>query len=310
MSASLTILGSVAALLFAGLMLWTGFFVPPPEAAREAALPLKGILAGLAVFFTALAVWGFLSAAGIFRRRPWSRVSIVIFSVMLVGMGGSALLGTLFIPMPPNGNVPPQMMLRIRLGIAAFYGAMTAIGVWWLVLFNSSRSKPYFTTSSAGIPAAPAEAGRPLSITIIAWYLLISALSTAAAALLRIPGMLFGLVLTGWMALALYTLFTAVSLYLGTGLLHLQETARGASVVFFLIVAANLVVSALLPDFPGRMNTMLDALPGFLRWSRDQPMPLDSIWRFQLMYAPIAAVPIWFLVRRRAAFGRPTAPRA
>jgi hypothetical protein len=122
--------------------------------------------------------------------------------------------------------------------------------------------------------------------------------------------MLFGLVLTGWMALALYTLFTAVSLYLGTGLLHLQETARGASVVFFLIVAANLVVSALLPDFPGRMNTMLDALPGFLRWSRDQPMPLDSIWRFQLMYAPIAAVPIWFLVRRRAAFGRPTAPRA
>jgi len=70
------------------------------------------------------------------------------------------------------------------------------------------------------------------------------------------------------------------------------------------------VVSALLPDFPGRMNAMLDALPGFLRWSRDQPMPLDSIWRFQLIYAPIAAVPIWFLVRRRAAFGRPTAPRA
>ena len=310
-SAVLTILGSVATLLFAGLMVWTGFFVPPPETAPEPPLPLKGIMTALAVFFTAFGIWGFLTAAGIFRRREWARISMVIFAVLLVGMGGSALVGIIFIKLPPNASLTPQMMLGIRLGIAAFYGAMTLIGAWWLLLFNSSRAKHYFSESGTGIPAGvPSESGRPLSISIIGWYLLISTLFTATAAILRVPGMLFGAVLTGWVALAVYTVFTAVNLYLGSGLLQLQEPARVGSIVYFLIVAANSVVTVLLPDFPARMRTMQDAFPRFLRWSQQQTLPLDGVWGFALIGAALAAVPIWFLVRRRAAFGRPEEPHA
>ena len=309
-SAVLTIIGSVATLLFAGLMLWTGFFVPPPETGAEPPVPLKPIMAVLAVFFTAFSVWGFVTAAGIFRRRAWARLSIIIFSVLLVGMGGSALLGTLFVKWPPNANITPQMVLYIRLGIGAFYGAMTVVGVWWLLLFNSSRGKQYFAESGAGIsgtgiPAGvPPEDGRPLSISIIGWYLLVSTLFTAIAAILRLPGMLFGAVITGWVALAVYTAFTAVNLYLGTGLLQLQEPARVGSILYFLIVVANSVVTVLLPDFPGRMRAMQDAFPRFLSWSQQQPIPVDGVWGFALIGALFASVPIWFLVRRRAAFVR------
>jgi len=308
-SAVLTILGSVATLLFAGMMVWTAFFVPPPDTAVKSPVPLKGIMAALAVFFTAFGVWGFVTAAGIFRRRAWARISMVIFSVLLVGMGGSALLGTLIIKLPPNPSFTPQMMSYIRLGIAAVYGVMTLLGAWWLLLFNASRGKQYFAESGAGIPAGvSSESGRPLSIGIIGWYLLISTLATATAAILRVPGLLFGAVLTGWVALAVYTAFTAVSLYLGTGLLQLQEPARVGSIVYFLILAANSVVTVLLPDFPGRMRTMQDAFPRFLRWSQQQPLPTDGMWEFALIGALIAAVPIWFLVRRRAAFARPGEP--
>jgi hypothetical protein len=309
-SAALTILGSVATLLFAGLMVWAGFFVPPPETAAESPVPLKGIMAALAVFFAAFGVWGFVTAAGVFRRRAWSRISMVIFAVLLVGMGGSALLGTLFLKLPPNASLTPQMMVKIRLGIAVLYGAMTVIGVWWLLLFNSSRSKLYFAWSGAGMPASvPPESRRPLSISIIGWYLLISALVTAAAGILRIPGLLFGAVLTGWVALAWYTVFTAVNLYLGTGLLQLQEVARVGSIVYFLLIAANSVVTMLLPDFSGRMRMMQDAFPRFLRWTQQQPLPTDGIWGFALIGALIAVGPIWLLVVRRAAFGA-QAPRA
>jgi hypothetical protein len=304
-SAVITILGSVAALLFAALMLWTGFFVPPPENALEQPVPLKAIMAALAIFFTVFSLWGFVTGVSIFRRRPWARISIVIFSVLLVGMGGSALLGILFIKLPQNAAVTPQMMLGIRLGIASFYAAMTIIGAWWLLLFNSNRAKQYFLESAAPVVAATSEAGRPLSISIIAWYLVISTLATATAAILRVPGMLFGAIITGWAALAVYTAFTAVNIYLGTGLLQLQEPARLGAIVYFVIVAANSVVTVLLPDFAGRMRLLQDAFPRFLRWSQQQPVPLDGSWGFALIGALIAAVPIWFLVRRRAAFAHP-----
>ena len=81
------------------------------------------------------------------------------------------------------------------------------------------------------------------------------------------------------------------------------------TIVYFLIVAANSVVTMLLPGFPARMRMMQDAFPGFLRWTQQQPLPTDSVWGFALIGASIAAVPIWFLVRGRAAFG-PEAPHA
>src|ERR1051326_7718012 len=264
LSAVLTVIGSLATVLFAGAMLWTGFFTPPPESPEP--ISLKPIMITLAVFFTAFSIWGFVTAAGIFRHRPWSRLSIIIFSVLLVGMGGSALVGILFVKLPANASFTPRMMLSIRVGIAVFYGVMTVIGAWWLVLFNSNRGQQYFAVSPADSRAAASENGRPLSITIIGWYLVTGTLFTAIAAILRVPGLLFGAVLTGWVALAVYTALTAVNLYLGTGLLQLQEPARLGSIVYFSLVAANLVITMLLPDFSQRMLAMQAAFPRFLRW--------------------------------------------
>lgn len=294
-SAALTIVGSILTLVLAGLLVIAAFFTPPPPAAAESPVPFKGVMAGLALFLAAFSVWGLVTGIGVFRRRGWARLSIMIFAVLLVGMGGSALIGILFIRLPQNPDLSRQMLLAIRLGIAAFYGILAVIGVWWLLLFNSPRSKHYFTEVQP-----ETQDGRPLSVSIIGWYLLLGTLITAAAAILRVPGMLFGVLVTGWAALGLYTAFAALNLYLGSGLLQLQESARIASIVYFMIAALNGAVSFLLPNFEGRMRAMQDAFPRFLRWSQ-QPMPLTS-WGLALSAAMVAAIPIWFLVRRRAAF--------
>ncbi|MBZ5619569.1 MAG: hypothetical protein LAQ69_12725 [Acidobacteriia bacterium] len=296
-SAVLTVLGSITTLLFAGLMLWTGFHASQLEAPAESPFPIKGMMVALAVFFVALSVWGISTAMGVFRHRGWARLSMVIFAVLLVGMGGSALLGILFIRFPETGNVPPQMMQNIRVGIAAFYGAMAVIGAWWLLLFNASPTKQYFAEQ----PAAPGA--RPLSIGIIGWYLLLCALGTATAAILRVPGIFFGLVFTGWTALAVYTAFTAVNIYLGTGLLHLQESARVASIVYFGVMAVNSVAMVMLPGFDDRMRIVQQAMPSFLRAGQTPPA-LEGTGGFMLAGTLLLVVPIWFLVRRRAAFQR------
>jgi len=141
---------------------------------------------------------------------------------------------------------------------------------------------------------------RPLSVSIIGWYLLLGTLFTAAAAILRVPGMLFGVLVTGWSALGLYTAFAAVSLYLGSGLLQLQESARIGSIVYFAIAALNGAVTFLLPNFDRRMQKMQEAFPRFLQWSQ-QPIPMTG-WGLALMGTLFAAVPIWFLIRRRGKF--------
>jgi hypothetical protein len=294
-SATLAILGSAATLLLAGLMGWTALRAPQLESRVESPLPLKAVVVTMAVFFVALSVWGVATAAGIFARRGWARLSMIIFAVLMVGMGGSALVGILFIRMPDAANAPAATLRNVRLGIAAGYGAMTVLGAWWLLLFSSSATKQYFAEPPA------AAGGRPLSISIIAWYLLLCSVGTAAGAVLRMPGMVFGAMLTGWEALAVYTAFTALQICLGTGLLQLQEGARVASIVWFALLALNSLVTVMLPGFAERMQIVQQGLPAFLR-GPGQRMPIEGTGGLMLMGTVFVAIPIWFLVRRRPAF--------
>ncbi len=298
-SAVLAILGSAMTLFLAGTLAWAAFHVSEAESPAMSQPMLKGMMIALAVFFAAFGVWGITTAAGVLRRRPWSRLSMIIFAVLLVGMGGSAVVGMLFIHLPDTPNVAPAVMRYVRLGITTFYASLTVIGVWWLMLFNGRATKLYF---SGERPAAqPASPARPLSITIIGWYLLLGAIGSAAGAVLRLPGMFFGLTFTGWTALAVYTAFAAAQIFLGTGLLQLQNSARMASIVYFGVAVANVIACVLLPGFPDRMRILMNAFPA---WQRaNYPLPEVAAMQGMMLCGTLfALVPIWFLVRRRPAF--------
>jgi hypothetical protein len=293
-SAVVTILGSVATLLFAGIMAWGMFHATPPAEMAMPPVALKVFGVAMGVLFAGLGVWGIWTAVAIFRRRGWARISMLVFAALLTLMGVFAVLGILVMPFPstPGVSVPDGVMEKVRWGIAGSYGALALIGAWWLVLFNRSATKQYFVGRE---PAR--EGGRPLSIGIIGWYLLIGAVGMPVAAVIRMPAALFGLIVTGWSALAIYTAYTAVVIYLGAGLLRLRERARLWSIVYFCAIAANSLVCLARPGF---MQQMQRAMPGFFPAAA---MPqLDQMWVYGLMGAAACAVPIWFLVRRRAAF--------
>lgn len=294
-SAVLAILGSLATLLMAGMMAWSMFHAKLP---RDVAMPpvtLKVFGVAMGVLFAGLGVWGIWTAVAIFRRRGWARISILVFAALLAFMGASALLAILVMPFPspPGVSVSARAMENVRWAIAASYGALALIGAWWLVLFNTRATKQYFAERE---PAR--ESARPLSIVVIGWYLLVCAAGTALAAVLRVPTMLFGLIVTGWSAVALCTALVAIDIYLGAGLLRLRERARLWSIVYFCAVAANSVVSL---ARPGIMQQMQRAAPRFFPTAAAMPQ-MGNMWVFGLISAAAFAVPIWFLVRRRAAF--------
>jgi hypothetical protein len=294
-SAGLAIAGSLATLAMGGAMLFSTLVAPPPTRGRAMPpFPLAAIGIVMAVVSACLCGWGIWTAIGIFRRRGWARISIVVFAGLLAFMGASGSLAILFITLPAQEGVSQRMMDALRWGVAGFYGVLAAIGVWWLVLFNLSSTKEYFAQDAPSEPPA-----RPLSVSVIGWYLLISSFFLAAMAVARMPAFVLGAVVTGWGGLAVYTLFAGAQIYLGTGLLHLQEQARLGTIGYFCITALNSMLTV--PGFAAKMQIVQRAMPKLFPSGVPEQYPQPA-WVFVLMGAAFVAIPIWFLVRRRAAF--------
>jgi hypothetical protein len=86
-------------------------------------------------------------------------------------------------------------------------------------------------TDVAALPtppiAAPNRPARPLSISIIGWFLVASCLFVPFSVMLRAPTILFTAIFTGWRAVILLSLFGALHLYMGIALLK-NEIVRPA----------------------------------------------------------------------------------
>ncbi|MBZ5583943.1 MAG: hypothetical protein LAQ30_17370 [Acidobacteriia bacterium] len=294
-SAVLAVAGSSLALLFSvgmGLFL---VLAPMRDASPlpPALLKTAGVL--IALLFAGISAWGVATGTGILRRRPWARVSILIFAFLLLFFGGTGVLVMAFVPLPEGSGADPRAAAAVRHLLLGLYALMTAAGAWWLCLFGRREAKPYFAAD-----AAPVGLERPLSISIIGWYLLLCAAFTALGAALRTPAMLFGWHSTGWTAAALYTVYTAVQIYLGSGLLQLDERARVWSIAYFCFAALNGVVILALPGYPERMLALQDELQELFGMVTVPEFPQP--WVLAAACAVAAGFPIWFLARGRRAF--------
>jgi len=290
-SAIVTIVGSVFTALFGVLMLapFAMSQSDSPEAppyARLAGFVMAGLMFGLAA-------WGVTTAIGLLRLRRWARACILAFSVFMILVFGSGALVMAFLPLPAPPNAPSGLMTGLRIGIVCFYGILSLIGGWWLYLFNRASVTAQF---APGPPPA-----RPLSVSMIAWFLLFGGVACFAYSWLPSPAMLFGFTITGWHAKAAYLLLGLLQLWLGIGLLRLRPLSRVLTIGFFLLGALNSLAFALLPGSAARVMQAMAALPASMRQPTpaDFPLPLGAM---AVTAVITCGVPIWFLVHCRSAF--------
>jgi hypothetical protein len=283
-----------AALFLAAIVILALLLAPMQDASPRspAVLRAAGIVAAL--MLGACAAWAVGTGVGIFRRRGWARVSILIAAGVFAFFGCMGVLALWFAALPMDARVDQRAAGIIRYGMMGLYATQAALGAWWLILFNRPAAKQYFAAGAA--PSAPA---RPLSVTLIAWYLLAGAVLTALSAVVRVPAMFFGMTITGWAAMGYYSVFAAAGLYLGSGLLQLDENARVGSVIFLVLAAANGLVSFAGPGHDQRLGALQADLRGLLRM--DVP-EWRGAWVSAIAGVLFVALPIWFLIRRRAAF--------
>lgn len=291
-SASVALLGSLLLLGMAGMMLLLPYIIPatagpfPPEVRMGMYFAAALMLAG--------AAWGIATSIGLFRLDRWGRISILVFACMMAASCLLSLLVILVIPLPaPSGGASP---INVKAALAGFYGLLAALGTAWAIYFTRAGVKSEFGGT------AQRTDPRPLSVVIIGWWLVIAACFVIPSILLRLPAFVLGLVLSGWIGAGFYVLFGGLSWYIGRGLLQLDPLRHKLAIAYLVFGAIN---SASIFLFPARYSVVLQAMPAWMRPPAGaEAMQMVPVSVSVLISILAIAVPLWFLIARRAAFVR------
>lgn len=259
-------------------------------------------------FFAAAALWGWITAVGLFRLRRWARISILVLG------GGQAFFSLIFlliavtlsfISLPTTAHVTAKQAVSahsiqqvVAAGLAGFSVVLLGISLWWLIYFTRKSVREGFSAGTGEV--APNR--RPPLIAVLAVLNGLGALSLLFAVCLPLPTFLFGIILQGWeksLVLLLYGVAIAASAY---GLWTLREWGRRLSIVLqglgivqslFLATSSRRFLS-----YNNRLNQSMGLTPPQLEFSQMQPF-YWGIASFGILF--LAAV-LFVLHHYRAAF--------
>jgi len=298
-SMSVTLVGIVALLGSLGTLV--GIFAAAVFTFSSASNPDMSVpgakaagLIGLAFLFL-LSIWGIAAGIGVFLLKRWARISIIVFGIFVIFVGFFGGVIILIMPLPSSGQNAVGPFMAVKAGIAAFYLLMGAIGLWWVLLFNSRSVKSQFAGDQL------VEDGRPVSISIIAWLFIVGCLFLPLSLVMRWPIAFLGLLLTGWTAAFLFALLTVFQLYVGFGLLRLNPRSRVLAIYYSVWGAVNGILLYALPGREARLAAMMKAS------STHSHQPTPSIttlpyWPIEIMILTIMIIQVYFLITRKPAF--------
>jgi hypothetical protein len=300
----------LSAILLLGLSMGDQVAVTP-EFTRHVGIFMIG-------FLVALSVWGIASGLALLQLRGWARISMIVFSALLVIICLPGFLMMLVIPLPvPVGAGNPELtqhfMAGVRIGMAIFYALLTVLGGYWLYFFYSHAVKDQFSNlgpppSSAWIPPpAPLAATglrappkRPVSITIIAYLTIFGACTFPVILALHLPMMFLGFFFTGGKASLIVIGFMSVQLLMGFGLLRLEPWARDLAIYYFNFAIFNSIISVILPGAQARFDQAASSMQSILGTA---PTPRQfPIWSSLIFGLPYIAIQLWLVISRKAAF--------
>ena len=276
---------------------------------------LKYFMVFLALVLFAAAAWGIASGTGLMRLREWSRISMLVFSALLLFVCIPGLLMFLFMPFPPPGTAPSpeltkEMLAATRIFMAVLYGILAALGGWWIYFFNKRSTKDQFLKvripGLEGMPGAEVISpyARPLSITLIAWWLLISGFIGVLGLSVNPPVFFLGYFFKGSYASMLMLALALVQSLIGFGLLKLRPWGRTLAIYYFQFLIFNSLTLVLIPGTQARfeqaMSEMLSDMQGTLG---TPPSPMHiPIWFGVIFAVPLLSLLLWIVVSRKDVF--------
>lgn len=223
-----TILSGIYVLLgglFWCLMGVAAMFAPPEKIADYPA----GLSLLVIVFFFFVGLMLIATAVGLFMRKNWARIGLMIFSSFSLIMGVVVILSSIVI-FTSSTELPRNALIAVEI----FYGIVCiAFPIFFLIFFNSQPVKTLFAVphlEAAGSGADPEDGPAPLGIKVLAVYYLFCVFSMLVSAGLTMQTKEIPLIVNVlWVSGAGLKMYLAANtllhLYLGYGFFRLRKTA-------------------------------------------------------------------------------------
>jgi hypothetical protein len=164
--------------------------------------------------------------------------------------------------------------------------------------------------------AAPTRTARPLSISIIAWFMLVSCLFIPITLFIHPPLALFLTVLTGWQSVVFMLISGALNVYVGIALLKMKPVGRLIAIGYLIFGFLNVAVFYFAPGRSARLQKLLDLQQSMFPWTRPaQSSPFQTDMMPFFLAGAIGGVVfclvlLYFLVAAKPAFDRAARERA
>jgi len=125
------------------LQLYLGRQIAVPQSLQAAPIEVRTIMIAGGIVFAALAAWGFATAFGLLKQKPWARFSILVFSVLALVWSAVSMLSIYLAVRNLRTDLTsavPFLLFRAVLK-AAVPGL---IGLSWLFYFNRKAVRSQF----------------------------------------------------------------------------------------------------------------------------------------------------------------------
>jgi hypothetical protein len=243
---------------------------------------------------------GIVTGIGMLRLWKWTRYSAIVMGVLVVVASILPGIAFLFMPLPPPpaGSASP-VPGGFRFVLAGIYLVIAAAaGVFLYVMARKSTALQF----NGGVVESGPRA-RPLSVSIIAWFMIVTAavgLPMMAAA--HLPAFVLGLLLTGGVAKAYYIVYFSLFALLGIGLLKRTSEALFPAIGLHAFALLNTLIMSV----PSVWLRYQDAIRPVIGGSQAPPIPAWTRVYTVGSGVLVSGLIIFFLMRARRAL-RPAA---
>jgi MFS family permease len=313
-AAVIAIIGSVLMLVAIGFALGAMLLMP----ATSAALPpfARTLLLVVYGFVICLSIFGIVTGIGLLLLRNWARISAMAWAGVCVFTAAIGIPIGFFITLPNAPNVPEETMHVVRWFFLVIYGLPLMVGVWWLILFNRKAIREQFVRPTTLLdPTAPQKLRCPLPVSVLAWFLISSAVNVVIVPFLPIsfPVILFGHQIPGAGGKIFLLLNCVLLIVAGAGLLKLKPWSYPLTIAFQLFWLVSGVVSMLSSNYDALMAPAITDMNNAMRLPQSFYSTSDflrNIHRFMFIgfLIPIVIVAMLLYYRRRFLEAVPSSP--
>jgi hypothetical protein len=325
-SAVVVLIGS-AFVIFAGAMMMLGsVFLSKSTPPANVNVNLGYFVVIEAIIFFGFGGWGLAAGIGLINLKQWARISTLVFAAILLFVSLPAVVVLAVIPLPNinDPNLPSNFMTIMRVGMALFYAVFAALGGFWLYVFNRQHVKEQFRVERAvesagsdlplGTPIAAHSASlgaRPLSITIIGWFLVVSSALTPLFLLfystfftgVQLPLCFLGFFFFGRSASLILIVWMAAQMVAAVGLLKLKNWGLFGTIGLQCLTVINAVLLVGIPANRARFQQLMETMIASMNTRTSQPVPFAiPMWAGIASSLPLVFVILWFLITRKQAF--------